>query len=121
MGAFEAAELERAASGALASADPRGRPAVVRVWSDEGAFLVIARCEAAATGSPDRSHPATVAKLAHDVASAFYIRTGLLLSPCGRTCEPRRGLLVLAFELVSAESLEAHRGLGGCTPLADAG
>jgi hypothetical protein len=54
------------------------------------------------------------------VAAAFYLSTGELLRPCGRSSDPERSLLVLAFERVGAESLDAHRSAGGRAPLADA-
>jgi hypothetical protein len=120
VGTFETSELERVAAAALTGADPFGRPVSVRAWSDASAILIIARCDAARTPPRGRSRTAGVAKLQHDVAATFYLRTGELLAPCGRSADPRRGLLVLAFERVGADSLDAHRGSGGRAPLADA-
>lgn len=115
----EAAELECAAVAALALEHPDGRPPTVRAWIDAAAILIIARCEAARTPASGRSRAASIAKLQHDIAATFYLRTGQLLSPRGRCSDPQRGLLVLAFERVGPEALDAHRGSEGRAPLVD--
>ncbi len=120
MGISDASELERVATAALERDDSLGRPVAVRAWIDASAILIVARCKGGRAPSGGRSSVAAVAKLQHDVAAAFYLSTGELLRPCGRSSDPERSLLVLAFERVDAETLEAHRSAGGRAPLADA-
>jgi hypothetical protein len=120
LGPFYASDLEDVASAALTADEQFGRPVALRAWTDSNAILVIARCGPAAQSGHGRSRLAAVARLQHDIAAAFYLRSGELLRPCGRSADPQRRLLVLAFERMSADSLEASRGFEGRTPLADA-
>jgi len=94
---------------------------MVRAWEDAGAVLLIARCQAARKPLGNRSLAASVARLQHDIAAAYYLRTGELLTPCGRSSDPRRGLLVLAFERVRPELLQAGSGSPSRAEVPDGG
>ena len=101
MGTSDTSALEHVVATALRGDDASNDPVEVRSWIDGAAILIVARCE-------------------HEVAEAFYISTGELLRPCGQSSDPQRSLLVLAFSHDLTDTLEASRGRGGHTPLADA-
>lgn len=121
MGTSGTSELEHVVATALRGDDAGADPIEVRSWIDGSAVLIVARCELARLDVGSRSRGARIAKLAHEVAEAFYVRTGELLRPCGQSSDPQRSLLVLAFSHDVTDTLDARRGSGGRAPLADAG
>jgi hypothetical protein len=115
--------LELAATAALNDAHAElydCPPFAAHARADGGAILVVARCSAARSPAPGRSQAAAVAHLQHQVSASVYLRTGEMLRPCGRSSDRDRGLLVLAFERVPADALDAWRGSGPREPLAGA-
>jgi hypothetical protein len=121
VGTSGTSELEHVVATALRGDDAGADPIEVRSWIDGSAVLIVARCELARLDVGSRSRGARIAKLAHEVAEAFYVRTGELLRPCGQSSDPQRSLLVLAFSHDVTDTLDARRGGGGRAPLADAG
>jgi len=120
VGTSDTAELEHVVATALRGDDAGSEPVEVRTWIDGGAILIVARCELARLEIGSGSHSARIATLAHDVAEAFYRRTGELLRPCGQSSDPQRSLLVLAFSHDETDTLGAGTGSEGHAPLADA-
>jgi hypothetical protein len=120
VGTSDTSELEHVVATALRGDDAGDDPVEVRSWIDGAAVLIVARCELARLDVGARSRGARIATLAHEVAEAFYLRTGELLRPCGQSSDPQRSLLVLAFSHDLTDTLGASRGSAGHTPLADA-
>jgi hypothetical protein len=120
VGTSDTSALEHVVATALRGDDAGTDPVEVRTWIDGGAILIVARCELARLEIGTRSHSARIATLAHDVAEAFYIRTGELLRPCGQSSDPQRSLLVLAFSQEETDTYGAGSGSEGHAPLADA-
>jgi hypothetical protein len=108
VGISHSSELERAVVAALKTGYTAlyGRqPLAARAWVDSDALLVVMR-----GSGVEPSELRLVDQLQRSIGASVYLRTGVMLRSCGHSSHPDRDLLVLAFERVGTDELDAHRG-----------